>query len=134
MKQVLFIILLWFVFACQNNKPKESNVLKHISQKRLNKKAPFNAVTKVYQDTLQYLEEGENEDNLFSVFLTKKLDTITIVLKEVDNLENTAHLMFDCEWEYKRMTSGGDEEHKYQQAFMRKIEAVNFPTFKKYGR
>ncbi|MCH5597486.1 hypothetical protein [Niabella ginsengisoli] len=86
------------------------------------------AVANIQRDTLQYLADGENEDNQYSLFITKTTDTIAIVWnKPSSNLRNGA--MFYCEWEEKEVTSGGDSEIKYKQAFMKSFKPLNIKPF-----
>lgn len=85
----------------------------------------------IHKDTLQYLMEGENEDNIYSLFLTKGLDTISIVLNDNQKLyNNSKNKMYFVEWHNQEMTSGGDSELKYQQAFMKNITEIKAKSFK----
>ncbi|KAA5534717.1 hypothetical protein F0919_08875 [Taibaiella lutea] len=78
-------------------------------------------------DTLQYLMEGENEDNHYGLFLTKTADTVAIVWDRPSGLQSSA--MFYCEWEEKEITSGGDSEVKYKQAYMKSFKPLNIKPF-----
>ena len=85
----------------------------------------------IHKDTLQYLMEGENEDNIYSVFLTKGLDTISIVPNDNQKLyNNLKNKMYLVEWYNQEITSGGDSELKYQQAFMNNITEIKTKSFK----
>ena len=75
--------------------------------------------------------EGENEDNIYSRFLTKKFDTINIVFEDNQHFDSLSkNKMYFVEWKNKLMTSGGDEEIKYQQAFIKKITEIKSKTLR----
>lgn len=79
-------------------------------------------------DTLQYLTDGENEDNTYSLFTNSQSDTISIVWEKPSaNLKNGA--MFLCSWEVTQVTSGGDDAIKYPQAFMTSFRQLDLKPF-----
>lgn len=132
---VITIILSTFAFfSCnQSNEKSESKELE-IKPNFTNYKNTITSKKNIQtfrKDTLQYIMEGENEDNIYSVFLTKKLDTIKIVLDNNQHLDSTSkNKMYYAEWRNKLMKCGGDEKIKYQQAFMKKFIEIKVKSFK----
>ncbi len=91
----------------------------------------LNEAPKLHCGLLQYLEEGENEDNLYSLFLTEGFDTLAIVLPRDEYLDSSAAgKMYNATWEYLLMTSGGDSDVKYQQAFMKSYTEIKARRFR----
>lgn len=84
-----------------------------------------------YSDTLQFLEVGEGEDNVFGVFIDRQQDTVTIVWDKLQT-QGKRNAMFHCEWEVKTITSGGDKSIVYNQAFMLKSKKLKIPPFVDY--
>ncbi|MBE0391879.1 hypothetical protein HNQ02_002733 [Flavobacterium sp. 7E] len=144
--QISLFLTLFILQSCKNKSKEENNHIQVTSvnnhmevdtiiSQRQNKKSmvvkTVTNATKTYKDTLQYLQEGENEDNIYSIFLTKKLDTIRIVLENNEYLTNdSTNKMYVAEWENIFVTSGGDSEIKYQQAFMKRMIEIKTKKFK----
>ena len=128
------IILLTFIFFACNQKKEKIDLKTVQSQPNLTSHKDSNKLKKnqsTRKDTLQYLMEGENEDNIYSRFLTKKFDTINIVFEDNQHFDSLSkNKMYFVEWKNKLMTSGGDEEIKYQQAFIKKITEIKSKPFR----
>ncbi len=79
-----------------------------------------------HSDILTYIGESENEDNHLSIFVTKKQDTISMVLPVNQFLaESDKNHLFSAVWEVRMLTSGGDSTHKYEQAYLMKYKRIN---------
>ncbi len=97
----------------------------------LRKDSQSKEIARLHRGLLQYLKEGENEDNLYSLFLTEDLDTLAIVLPHDEYLDSSAAgKMYNATWEYRLMTSGGDSDVEYQQAFMKTYTEIKAGRFR----
>ncbi len=86
----------------------------------------------VFSDTLQYLGETEGEDNVCALFLTKRKDTLNIVLRSDKPLDDKSiDKVFFVEWENVIIASGGDVNVKYEQAFATDYKEIKLKPFQK---
>lgn len=85
---------------------------------------------KTRKDTFQFVGVGENEDNSYLLFLNKKLDTTSIVFLDDVELDSFPHKMVEIDWYCHRMTSGGDSEVQYDQAFAKQYRFVDAKPFR----
>lgn len=126
MKLVSYSLLLSFgLWSCMG-KPSASLAQETAEQQPQPRQEDF------FSDTLQFLEERENEDNLLGVFISQKLDTFAIVWDELRK-QPKKDAMYDCQWTMKKVVSGGDETIHYQQAFMVKHKPVSVLPFVNHG-
>lgn len=79
-----------------------------------------------YSDTITYIGESENEDNILALFVTKKQDTLSMVLPVNQFLdESNKNHAFAAVWEVRTVTSGGDATYKYEQAYLKKYNRID---------
>lgn len=125
----LFISTALFAVACNDSQQYPKTTIEPDSVANISGDTQISTTTHTFQsNTLQYLMDGENEDNTYSLFINNQSDTISIVWeKPFSDLRNGA--MFYCKWELKEMTSGGDDEIKYPQAFMTNFYRLNMKPF-----
>ncbi len=85
---------------------------------------------KIFKDTFQYIGVGENEDNTYLMFLDKKKDTANIVFQDDIEIDCFQNKMVEIEWYWRKMTSGGDSEIQYEQAFESKYRFVPIKRYR----